>query len=151
MTYLPDRTRRRALAGLATLAIAVTATACAWEPPKGSTTFEVPTSTWEEGDGSDAALVSGDLVIDDHGCTFLDDAMTLGVVFPTAIGVTQEDGTRYIVHERTGEVFAAEGETLTYGGGYATMVGAWSEVCSSTPTEVATVQDVPKGDPLNRP
>ncbi len=151
MTYLLDKTRHRALAGLAGLAITVLATGCAWEPPKGSTTFEVPTSTWEEGGGGDAAVVGGDLVFDDEGCTFLDEAMTMGVVFPTAIGVTQEDGTRYVVHERTGEVFAAEGDTLAYGGGYSTMVSAWGEVCSSTPSQVATVQDVPKGDPLNRP
>ena len=151
MTYLLDMTRRRALACLTGLAVTVLATGCAWEPPKGSTTFEVPTSMWEEGDGGDAAVVGGYLVFDDEGCTFLDEAMTMGVVFPTAIGVTQKDDTRYIVHERTGEVFAAEGDTLTYGGGYTTMVSAWDQVCSSTPTQVSTVHDVPKGDPLNRP
>jgi hypothetical protein len=151
MTCSLDKTRRRALAGFAGLAITVLATGCAWEPPQDATTFEVPTSTWEKGDGTFEAIVSGNLVFDDEGCTFLDEAMTTGVVFPTAIGVTQEDGTRYVVHARTGEVFAAEGDTLTYGGGYTTMVSAWSEVCSSTPTQVATVHDVPKGDPLNRP
>lgn len=106
---------------------------------------------WEEGDSGDAAVVGGDLVFDDEGCTFLDEAMTMGVVFPTAIGVTQEDGTRYVVHERTGEIFAAEGDTLTYGGGYSMMMSSWSEVCSSIPTQVATVHDVPKGAPLSRP
>lgn len=151
MTCLLTTTRRRALAGLAGLAIAVLATGCAWQPPRDSTTFEVPASTWEEGDGGDAAVVSGDLVIDDEGCTFLDEDMTVGVLFPTAIGVTREDGTRYVVHERTGEVFATEGDTVTYDGGYSTTVSAWSDVCSSTPTEIATVHDSPRGDPLDRP
>ena len=95
--------------------------------------------------------MSGDVAIDDEGCTFLDEAMTVGILFPTAIGVTQEDGTRYIVHERTGDVFAAEGDTVTFNSGYSTMVSAWSEVGNATPTEVATVQDIPKGDPLDRP
>lgn len=97
----------------------------------------------------DAAIIGGRLVIDDEGCTFLDEAMTLGVVFPNAIGVTLEDGTRYVVHERTGEVFVAEGDPADYGGGYATMTSAWSDVCSSTPTEVGMVQASPKGERLN--
>ncbi|GAA4519387.1 hypothetical protein GCM10023160_03110 [Brachybacterium paraconglomeratum] len=126
-------------------------TGCAGQPPGGSTTFEIPTFTWEEGDGGDAAVVSGDLVIDDEGCTFLGAAITVGVLFPTAIGVTREDGTRYVVHDRTGEVFAAEGDTVMYSGSYSTTVSAWNDACSSTPTEVATVHDAPKSGPLDRP
>lgn len=150
MRCVLERTRRCALAGLAGLAIAAAAAGCGWEPPEGSSTFAVPTSSWEEGDNSFDAMVGGDLAIDGEGCTFLDETLTVGVIFPTAIGVTQEDGTRVVVHERTGDVFAAEGDAVIYGGGYGPRPDAWSEVCSSTPTEVAVVHDAPKGDPIAR-
>ncbi|MGY5764208.1 hypothetical protein ACXET9_03275 [Brachybacterium sp. DNPG3] len=146
MVLVLPRPRRRALAGLA---FALLATGCAWQPPGGSTVFDVPTFAWEGGVG-DSAEVSGTLVIDDEGCTFLDQEMTTGILFPDAIGVALEDGARHVVLESTGEVFATEGGDLSYAGGYGEVPDEWSDTCSATPAEVARVQDSPAGDPLQR-
>lgn len=150
MTLLLLSVRRRALASLAGLAIAGAVSGCGWQPPEGSTTFEIPTWEWNENDFALEALVHGILVLDDDGCTFLDASRTVGVMFPNAVGVTLEDGTRQVVDERTGKVFAAEGGTIEYGGGYGPSPDAWNDACSATPTEVATINDTPKGDPLRR-
>jgi hypothetical protein len=148
------RGRRRGSTGLVLIeaaAVSLLVASCSdgsLNLPVGATEFTVPTYVWDGDAGMDAAI-SGVLVIDEDGCTGIDGEGP--VMFPGAIGVELADGTRAVVHETTGEVFAVEGEEFpSYAGGYGAHDTYGETLCSgSTDAEVATVNDDPAYGSLN--
>lgn len=86
-----------------------------------ASTFEVPTYAWDGGSGMDAA-VSGTLWFTPDGCTLLgtgegDQQTAQAVIFPNATGVTYDNGVRAVV-DADGDVYAVEGQSFSYAGGY---------------------------------
>lgn len=160
------RRRRRTLAGLGGLAAAAAAAALVWAnlPSAGDPfvapadgpivdTFPVPTYDWDEGGGDDA-LVAGALAFTDAGCPMLifgESATPL--LLPNATGVTYDNGVRGVV-DGQGRVYATEGQTMEYGGGWqepmtGQLAEAWQELCGDTPArDLVYVNDVAAFEPL---
>jgi hypothetical protein len=100
-----------------------------------------------------AALVAGTLWFTPEGCTMAStgegaERVTTPVFFPNATGVTYDNGVRAVV-DRTGGVFAVEGQEFAYAGGY--VVGPdselgrqWQEQCPGADLrDGAVINDVP--------
>jgi hypothetical protein len=86
-----------------------------------ASTFDVPTYSWDEGAAMDAA-VSGTLWFTNEGCPLLstrdgDQRVTRAVIFPNATGVIYDNGVRAVV-DADGDVYAVEGQSFSYAGGY---------------------------------
>jgi hypothetical protein len=128
-----------ALAVVGVLAVVGCGTSSA---PGGAEPFEVASWEWDGRSGMDA-LVTGSLTIDDRGCTFA--APDLPVLFPNAVGLRYSDGTRAVVHADSFEVYAVEGRSFEYGGGYLEATADWSDRCGPHDGEVAVVTDDPVG------
>ncbi len=162
--------RRGPLVLLAVVLVAVTVAAAWWfsrprtyTAPAGgpvTSTFQVPTYSWDGGSGMDA-LVSGTLWFTPEGCTLLssgdgDQQVTRAVIFPDATGVTYTNGVRAVV-DPGGDVYAVEGQPFTYGGGFVvtpdTDAGKrWLEQCpTANLREGALVNDHPATRELTRP
>lgn len=148
------RRRRRTLIGLGGLAAAAAVAAVVWAnlpPPSDpfvapadgpiNDTFEVPTYEWDGGSGTDA-LVGGVLGFTDAGCPLLVEGERATALFlPNATGVTYDNGVRGVVDGR-GRVFATEGQTMEYAGGWqepmtGEFAGAWESLCGDTPARDA--------------
>lgn len=118
-------------------------------------TFAVPTFEWDQ-DGGDAALVTGALAFTDAGCPMLlfgESATPL--LLPNATGVTYDNGVRGVV-DADGRVYATEGQTLEYAGGWqepmtGEFAAAWEGLCGDTPArDLVYVQDVAALEPLTQ-
>lgn len=116
-------------------------------------TFEVPTFAWDEG-GGDAAQVAGALAFTDAGCPMLLFGESATPLFlPNATGVTYDNGARAVV-DAQGRVYATEGQTMEYAGGWQEpMTGefadAWESLCGDTPARDAVyVNDIAAHQPL---
>lgn len=162
------RRRRRTLLGLGGLAAAAAIAAVVWvnlpsasdtfvAPADGpiADTFEVPTWAWDGGVGTDA-LVSGTLALTDAGCPLLVEGERATALFlPNATGVTYDNGVRGVVDGR-GRVFATEGQTMEYGGGWqepmsSEFAASWESLCGETPTRDAVyVNDTAAHDALTQ-
>ncbi|WP_109472597.1 hypothetical protein [Ornithinimicrobium cavernae] len=160
------RRRRRTLLGLGALAAAAAVAAVVWvnlpsagdpfvAPADGpiADTFEVPTYAWDEGGGDDA-LVAGSLAFTDAGCPLLVFGESATALFlPNATGVTYDNGVRGVVDAR-GRVYATEGQTMEYAGGWqepmtGEFAASWEALCGATPArDAAYVNDVAAHEPL---
>jgi len=100
-------------------------------------TFEVPSSRWFGLSGT-LAQVQGTLRFE-GGCPLLVPAEAgAGIlVFPWAVGVTYEDGTRAVVHQVTGGVYAVEGGTVDAAGGWDEPMpeSEWEPACTGNAAE----------------
>ena len=100
-------------------------------------TFAVPTYDWDGASAMDAA-VAGTLWFTAEGCTLMGNAeggkeVTRAVFFPDATGVTYDNGVRAVV-DSTGDVFAVEGQSFSYGGGFVVTPDSalgrrWADQC----------------------
>lgn len=160
------RRRHRVAAGLAGFAAAVMVGALVWAylPSDGEAsiapadgpvadTFEVPTYEWDEGGGDDA-LVSGTLAFTDAGCPLLVFGESSTALFlPNATGVTYDNGVRGVV-DAQGRVYATEGQTMEYAGGWQEPItdefaASWDALCGDTPARDAVyVNEVAAQEPL---
>lgn len=162
------RSRRRMLIGLGGLAAAAGVAALVWAnlpsasdpfvaPAEGpiADTFPVPTYDWDLGGGDDA-LVAGALGFTDSGCPMLlfgESATPL--LLPNATGVTYDNGVRGVV-DGTGRVYATEGQTMEYAGGWqepmtGELAAAWLGLCGDTPArDLVYVNDVAAFEPLTQ-
>lgn len=154
------RRRRRHLIGLGGLVAAAAVAALVWvnlpsagdpfvAPADGpiESTFPVPSYDWDESGGDDA-LVAGALAFTDEGCPLLVSGESSTALFlPNATGVTYDNGVRGVVDGR-GRVYATEGQTMEYAGGWqepmtGEFAGAWESLCGDTPArDAAYVNDV---------
>lgn len=118
--------------------------------PPGAWEFTVPTY---EGSGAGMdALITGRLGFTEAGCTLIyqpgDPGSVRPVVFPDAVGVSFSNGVRAVVHERTGRVFAVEGQEFSYGGGWVPAGRTWTQGCGQWRADVAWINDDPADGPL---
>lgn len=119
--------------------------------PEGASTFSVPTYEWGRDAGMDA-LVSGYLAFTDDGCTMIYQPGTKDsarpVVFPNAVGVRYSNGVRAVVGDG-GRVYAVEGQSFEYGGGWVPPTQSWTSQCGRyDENEVASINDDPAHGPL---
>lgn len=112
-------------------------------------TFPIPTWEWARGDAM-AAEVSGRLAIAPDGCTLMfsdDDSLAQPVMFPNAVGMEFANGVRAVVEERSGKVYAVEGQEFSYGGGWIRPGSDWTDQRGSyEPDDIAYVNDLPAFD-----
>lgn len=125
-------------------------------PPAGgpvAATFPVPTYDWDQS-GGDGALVAGSLAFTDAGCPMLvfgESATPL--LLPNATGVTYDNGVRGVV-DAQGRVYATEGQTMEYAGGWqepmtGELAESWEALCADTPArDLVYVNDVAAHQPL---
>lgn len=100
-------------------------------------TFDVPSSRWLGLSGM-TAEVRGTLTFEGDCPVLASDEVGPGIlVFPWAVGVTYADGRRAVVHQLTGGVYAVEGQTLDYGGGWheSTPGSDWQPACEGSHLE----------------
>ncbi len=154
------RRRRRRWRGLAVGAAAAAAVllvavqlwpgASAPPLPAGAQEFTVPTYEW---DGSSMeALVTGHLGFTPDGCTLIYQPgrpqSVQPVIFPDAVGVRFGNGVRAVVQEGSGRVYAVEGQSFEYGGGWVPARGAWTDRCGAWSGDLAWINDDPASAPL---
>lgn len=118
--------------------------------PAGTQRFEVPTYEWDRQSGMDA-LVSGRLAFTPDGCTLMyqQDGSETGepVLFPNAVGIRYGNGVRAVADAATGKIFAVEGQTFEYGGGFGSPAASWTEPCGPYENgEVAIINDEPAAE-----
>ncbi|USQ76612.1 hypothetical protein [Ornithinimicrobium cryptoxanthini] len=117
-------------------------------------TFDVPTYAWDEG-GGDAAQVSGTLAFTDAGCPLLvEGERATALMLPNATGVTYDNGVRGVVDGK-GRVYATEGQTMEYAGGWqqpaaGEFAQSWAALCGDTPArDIVYVNDVAAHETLS--
>lgn len=118
--------------------------------------FPVPTYEWDEGGGHDA-LVTGALGFTVTGCPLLLEGDRATALFlPNAVGVVYDNGVRGVVDEQ-GRVYATEGQTMEYAGGWQEpmtpeLAQRWEALCGDTPArDAVVVNSVAAHDPLIEP
>lgn len=115
--------------------------------PAGAERFEVPTFDWDRSAGMQA-LISGRIALTDDGCTLMvpveGDGPAQAVIFPNAEGVRFGNGVRAVVESGSGKVYATEGQTFSYAGGFVPEPNGWTSLCGSfAPDDVGLVNDLP--------
>lgn len=89
--------------------------------PAGADTFDVPTYDWGR-DGGLEASIDGHLAFTDNGCTMVYqpgvEHSARPVMFPDAVGVRYSNGVRAVVRQDDGGLYAVEGQSFAYGGGW---------------------------------
>jgi hypothetical protein len=92
-------------------------------PSRGSP-VSLPTSDWQPGDDSMAALLSGTLRADETGCPFIDvGSGKVTLVWPQGYTAARVGNGDIVVSDPSGEVAARTGDHMSLGGGQVPVDG----------------------------